>query len=135
MSTQTDEKPGKWESLGNILLRLVFRTILYLPWIWFAVMAIYVVLAAVQVGHLPRYGQPDPKDVPLGGILYMPAIILMFMTLGSTPFGIALAVARLWQDVPQFIRTSEVYAYLVGIALFFLFVVSDFAGLMTWLAD
>lgn len=135
MTMPANENPGKGEKLGNILLRVVFRLILYLPWIWFLVFTVFVVLATVQVGHLPTYGQPDPKDVTLSGILYMPAVVIMFMTLGSIPFGIALAVAKLWQGVPDFIRTSEVYAYLVGIALFFLFIISDAAGLMTWLAD
>ena len=117
------------------LLQVIFKIILYLPWIWIALFALFVLGTALQVGHLPSYGQPDPKDAGAISILYMPVIITMLLVMGSSPIGIGLAIVRLLRDVPTFINKGEVISYLVGIALFFVIISSDFAGLMTWLGD
>ena len=116
------------------LLRVIFRVLLYLPWIWLLLFALFVISTAVQIGGLPAYGQPDPKESTFA-FLYVPVMVTLLMVMASTPFGLALAVARLWQGVPKFIRREEVIAYLVGILLFFFVTMSDFAGLMTWLGD
>ncbi len=135
MTSPEPKKQSIAERWGMRLLHLIFKILIYLPLIWLLLFAIFVIAAAVQVGHLPAYGQPDPKDAGAVSLLYMPVMVLMFMVLASTPFAIALAVAKLWQGVPDFISRGEVYAYFVGIVLFFFIVMSDVGGLMTWLAD
>ena len=120
---------------GARLLLLLARIACYLPWIWFALFAIFVLAVAAQVGHLPTYGQPDPKDAGAASLLFMPVIILLLLTLATIPIGVGLAIVRLSRGVPQTIRKGEAIGYLVGIALFLLFVTNDLAGLMTWLGD
>ena len=117
------------------LLQVIFKGILYLPWIWIALFALFVLGAAAQVGHLPAYGQPDPKDAGAISFLYLPVMVTMFLVMGSSPIGMGIAAVRLLRGVPSFIKKGEVLSYLVGISLFFLFISSDFAGLMTWLGD
>jgi hypothetical protein len=117
------------------LLQVIFRIILYLPWIWMALFALFVLGTAVQIGHLPVYGRPDPKDAGAVSVLYMPVLIILFMVMGSSPIGIGLALVKLLRDVPSFIKRGEAFLYLIGIILFFLLTGSDIAGLMTWLGD
>jgi hypothetical protein len=117
------------------LLQVIFRVILYLPWIWIALFALFILLVTIQVGRLPAYGQPDPKDAGSISILYTPVIVTLLLVMGSSPIGIGLAIVKLLRDVPNFIRRGEAILYLVGIALFFIFITSDVAGLMTWLGD
>ena len=117
------------------LLQVIFKVILYLPWIWLALFALFILGVTMQVGHLPVYGRPDPKEAGAISFLYMPVMITLLMVMGSSPIGIGLAFVKLLRDVPNFINRGEAILYLVGIALFFLFISSDIAGLMTWLGD
>jgi hypothetical protein len=117
------------------LLLVIFRFILYLPWIWLALFALFILGVTMQVGHLPVYGQPDPKDAGAISNLYMPVMITLLLVMGSAPIGIGLALVKLLRDIPNFIRRGEAILYLAGITLFFLFISSDVAGLMTWLGD
>ena len=120
---------------GARLLLILARVACYLPWIWLALFAFYVLVVGLQAGHLPSYGQPDPKDAGAASLLYMPVIVLLLLVMATIPIGVGLAVVRLMRGVPQTIRRGEAIAYLVGIALLLLFVTRDFAGLMTWLGD
>ena len=121
-----------WDTL---YLQIIVRAIIWSPWIWLLLFSLFVLITTVQVGHLPVYGQPDPKDAGLSTLFYMPTILLLMWVMGTTPFGIILTLVKLWKDVPQSIRRPEVLFYLGSISLFYLFVLSDAAGLMTWLAD
>jgi hypothetical protein len=117
------------------LLMLMAKLALLLPWIWLALFFIFVIAAALQVGHLPVYGQPDPKDVGTFGFLYYPVIVLLLTVMATIPIALGLAIIRLIRDVPKAISSGEAVAYLVGLALLFVIVISDVGGLMTWLGD
>jgi ABC-type dipeptide/oligopeptide/nickel transport system permease component len=135
LSSSNDSARQEYSGWPYRLLQVIFRIILYLPWIWIALFALFVLGTAVQVGHLPTYGRPDPKDAGAVSILYMPVLIILLMVMGSSPIGIGLALIKILRDVPPFIRRSEAVLYLAGIILFFFLTGSNFAGLMTWLGD
>lgn len=121
-----------WESS---YLRIFVRAIIWSPWIWLGLFGAFVLATALQMGHLPTYGQPDPKDAGLSILFYMPTILLLMWVLATTPLGMALTLIKLWKDLPQSIKRQEMIFYLGGTGLFYLFILSDVAGLMTWLAD
>lgn len=139
MSTIEKEPANDTESgadhWGARLLLILARIACYLPWIWLALFAFYVLAVALQVGHLPTYGQPDPKDAGAASLLYMPVLVLLLLVMATIPIGAGLSAVRLLRGVPQAIRRGEAIAYLVGISLLLLFVMNDLAGLMTWLGD
>ena len=135
MTSSNDSAEQDYSGWAFRLLQVIFMIILYLPWIWMALFAVFVLGVAFQVGHLPSYGQPDPKDAGAISYLYMPVMISLLLVMGSSPIGIGLAIVKLLRDVPSFIKPGEAVTYLVGIGLFFVIISSDFAGLMTWLGD
>lgn len=120
---------------GIRLLMALARIAIYLPWIWLALFAVFVLVVALQQGQLPSYGQPDPKDAGTISILYYPVIVLLLTVMATIPIGLGLAIVRLMRGVPPQIRSGEAVAYLAGVALILLLTISDFAGLMTWLGD
>lgn len=124
--------PSAWKSP---YLQIMYRVIIWSPWIWLSLFATFVLITSLQIGHLPTYGQPDPKDAGLGTLFYMPTIVLLISVIGTTPVGIVLTLIKLWKGFLQSIRWREVIFYLGGLGLFYLFVMSDVVGLITWLAD
>jgi len=115
---------------------IIYRVIIWLPWVWLTLFCMFVSATAVQVGHLPTYGQPDPRYIGLiSTLFYVPIILLLIGVVGTTPVGIILAIVSLWKRFPESVRREELAFYLSGIGVFYLFVLSDIAGLMTWLAD
>jgi hypothetical protein len=135
MTSSDQSTPEGYSGWSYYLLQVIFKIIIYLPWIWMGLFALFVLGTAVQVGHLPTYGNPDPKDAGFVSILYMPVMIIMLIVLGFSPIGIGLALVKVLREWPPFIKKSEAVLYLVGIAIFFLFTRSDVAGLITWLGD
>jgi len=116
-------------------LRVLARVIVYSPWLWLLLFALYVIGVALQVGHLPTYGQPDPKDAGAISLLYMPTIFLLLWVLATVPTALALALFSKAAKLEQPFQRRDVIVYLVGMALFALVVFGDVAGLMTWLGD
>ena len=116
-------------------LRMVYKLIVYSPVIWLTVFGLFILAVTVQVGHLPTYGVPDPKYAGLSSLLYMPTILLLVWVVSLTPVGLALSIVRLWKGIPKSVRWEEIVFYLVGLGLFYMFILNDIAGLMTWLGD
>ena len=135
MTSSDQSTPEGYSGWPYHLLQVIFRIILYLPWVWMGLFALFVLGTAMSVGHLPTYGSPDPKDAGVISILYMPVMIIMLIVLGFSPIGIGLALVKVLREWPPFIKRHEAILYLVGIILFFLFTRSDVAGLITWLGD
>jgi hypothetical protein len=135
--TASDNSPQQEEYSGwpYRLLQVIFKAILYLPWIWMALFALFVLGTAVQVGHLPTYGSPDPKDAGFISVLYMPVMVIMLTVMGFSPIGIGLALVKVIRDWPPFIKRNEALFYLAGMAVFFIIIRTDVAGLITWLGD
>ncbi|MEO0561186.1 MAG: hypothetical protein AAF125_03680 [Chloroflexota bacterium] len=73
-----------------------YRGVAVLPWIWLACFGVFLLIAAREVGHIPTYGNPDPKDLTRGGLLYVLAWLLLFPVLISPLLaGWAMATERL----------------------------------------
>jgi hypothetical protein len=135
MSQTADDRPSPENHWGMRLLSWLAKLALYLPWIWLVLFALFVLAATAQGGHLPAYGNPDPKDVGFGGFLYYPIIVLLLIVMATIPIGVGLAAVKLLRDMPAYLSRREALAYLLGIGLVLLVSISDFAGLMTWLGD
>lgn len=117
------------------LLRFIYILIGCSPWLWLIVFGLFVGVVTVQFGHLPLYGQPDPKEAGPISILYFPTILLLVWGVGVTPIGLALAGLSLWKGIPKSVRLPELALYAGGLILFWFIALNDVAGLMTWLAD
>lgn len=116
-------------------LAIIYRLISYSPWIWLMVFWTFVLAVTLQAGHLPAYGQPDPKDTGLLTLFHRPVIWLLVWVIGTTPVGAVLTLIKFWKGWLQSVGWREVAFYVGGLGLFYLFVFKDVAGLMTWLAD
>jgi hypothetical protein len=112
-----------------------FTTLSYLPWVWLATMMLFVTAVTLQVGHLPVYGQPDPKDTGYLLLFYWPVLLLLPPTLIGPLLWSGLALLRHFFDLPFLIRRQEVLLFLPGWLLFVGLALTDFGGLMTWLID
>ncbi len=121
-----------WESP---YVQIMYRIIIWFPWLWLILFSMFVITTSLQIGHLPTYGQPDPKDAGLSTLFYMPTIVLLIGVVGTTPVGFGLTLIKLWKGFLQSVKWREVIFYLGGLGLFYLFVMSDVVGLITWLAD
>ena len=122
-----------WETPA---LQIIYRVIFWSPWVWLTLFCLFVFATALQVGHLPVYGQPDPNQPGLiSTLFYVPTILLLIWVMSTTPVGIILTVIRFWKGFSKSVRWREEVFYLGGLGLFYLFSLSDVAELMTWLAD
>lgn len=135
MSSSTDGNHNTAEIWVSRLLSVTFRFLLWMPWIWFMLFGLLVLAAALESGHLPLPGQPDPKDVSTFGFLYMPSLTLLVMVMATAPVSLGITLVRLTRGIPAFLRRGEAVVYLLGFGLFLLFVLSDAGGLITWLGD
>lgn len=115
-------------------LLVVYNALTLAPLAWLLTMAMFVLAATLQAGHLPVYGQPDPKYTGLD-VLYYLAIWLAVLGLVSLPGWLAMsALARLaW--FPLRVTRVHVGVYFLSASLFFAAVLTDYAGIMTWLLD
>lgn len=68
---------------------------IFLIWFWAGLLFFlaHVIAATIQVGHLPTYGQPDPKDVVVPG-LYELAIAGAIMMVVGFPFVFVMTILR-----------------------------------------
>jgi hypothetical protein len=68
--------------------RVLMWALCLLPVLWFALFGLLVARAAMIEGHIPFFGNPDPKDLAFP--LHYQATILTFVASLAAPFGIAL---------------------------------------------
>lgn len=75
--------------------RLLMWVLCLLPTLWFVLFGLLVGRAALLAGHLPFYGNPDPKELPFNPH-YVSTLVVFVMSLVA-PFGIAvLMMMRRW---------------------------------------
>ena len=118
----------------NKPLQTLWRAICYLPWVWLILLAIFAVGVTIQVGHLPYYGNPDPKDTGILAPLHFLIILGIPTLFASIPiWGISGIIIKL--TTTYRFRWYDVVLYLLGMFMCGWVTFSDFAGLMTWLAD
>jgi hypothetical protein len=113
----------------------LFAGVSCLPWLWLALMVLFVAAVSLQVGHLPTYGRPDPKDTAYLLVLYWPVLLLWSPTAIAPILWSLLGLGKHFFELPFIIRRQEVVTLLTGWALFLWLVLTDFGGLMTWLID
>lgn len=135
MKSSTAVSPSPYSIWESSIARTIFRLVFYSPWAWLALFGIFVLTVTLQVGHLPVYGQPDPKYAGSVSLLQVPIMLLLIWVLGTTPIGIVVTGIRLWKGAPKSVRWAEPAFYLGGVLLFYGFVLSNMAGLMTWFMD
>jgi hypothetical protein len=113
----------------------LFTGISYLPWFWLALMALFTTAVALQVGHLPTFGRPDPKDTGYLLVLYWPVLLLLSPTTIAPLLWSLLGLGKHFFELPFIIRRQEVVTFLWGWALFLWLALTNFGGLMAWLID
>jgi len=133
MEISTNATNSKWKSLIRIIDRFVF----WIPRVWLFIFSIFVLLVTLQVGHLPTYGQPDPKFAGAVSIIfYNPVMLLLVLVIITTPIGVIWSVGKLLWNARQKSHISrEAIFCLVGLGLFWAITRYDTVGLMDWLFD
>jgi hypothetical protein len=74
-SANTQTANGR--SINAAVWRWTFRVSNGLPAVWIGLFFAFVFATWLEVGHIPTYGSPDPKDTVLAW-LFMPVIYLTF---------------------------------------------------------
>ena len=121
-------------SIEHKPLQALWRAICYLPWVWLILLALFTLGTTFQVGHLPYYGNPDPKDTGTLVLLYFPIIIGIPTLFASIPIWSIVGVIIERTTTYRF-RWQNVLLYIVGMFMCAWVAFSDVAGLLTWLAD
>ena len=67
--------------------RVLMWVICMLPTVWFVLFGLLVARAAAFAGHMPFYGNPDPKDLPFSP--HHISTLIVFVMSFAAPFGIA----------------------------------------------
>jgi hypothetical protein len=116
-------------------LQPVYRLIALLPLTWLVLFALLTLAVTWQQGHVPGYGNPDPKDTGVLVALYYPVITLLPVVVASIPMGLALTLMALWSRFLLRLERQTTILYLLGALLFVLLVTVEPLGLLTWLGD
>lgn len=116
--------------LGRVLIALFYVA----PLAWVVCLVIFTIAVAFEVGHLPRYSDPDPKHVKGLSVLYEATVVLLLLAFLSplvmgARAGLTLLRSGKWCGP----WTSGVY--LAGLSLAGAVAIGDAFGLMTWLLD
>ena len=118
MNMKTQSAPNqKTLFLNSLCLRAIWVMLVYSPWVWIILFSIFVLGITFQVGHLPYYGQPDPKYAGAISMLYGPTIYLLLWVLVSPILALLILLIK-WMNFPQTIEWPEVKVYLLGLGLF-----------------
>jgi hypothetical protein len=113
--------------------RLVLSAFYAAPWTWLLAFGVLFTLALAQFGHVPSYGNPDPKQVAGTWVPYWAIYLLLIPTLLSPAIVLTETVVRL--VTKSGIRARALAGYAVGFALFASIAFADAFGLMNWLLD
>jgi hypothetical protein len=124
--------PTREDELVMRGIRAFYDFLVAVPWLWLLLLTIFVAYTAVQTGSWPSYGQPDPKTIPL---LYWPTFLLFLATLASAPLWVMLTVFALRPAFPIHIKRRDLIIYAIGMTTAVVIILTDSAGLITWLID
>jgi hypothetical protein len=103
------------------------------PWAWLVAFATLFTLTIVQFGHVPTYGNPDPKQVAGAWLPYWTIYLLLIPTLLSPLVVMIETVARLVSRTPP--KTKPLAVWALGFALFGSIAFANVFGLMEWVLD
>jgi hypothetical protein len=124
ISSMEDDHRSSVTRLENRLLGLAC----WIPLIVFLMLFGYAAIAWAQVGHWPRYSQPDPKQLGLP-ILHLGALLAYPLALVSVPACLLLVVV-LWEDL----RRRDIVVFTIGAAAWAFFLPLT-GPLLGWLLD
>lgn len=119
------------ESIHFVMIVRFFNGITLLPLLTISTLLIFYLLTALEVGHLPTYGNPDPKFTtfaPLGNLVLIGLVVSVataaFWAVIATYLGKHYPHQRLWFSFAL---------YILPIVAFF--IVNNFTPIMVWLLD
>ena len=116
-------------------LQRVYQLLASLPAFWLLLLGLFTLAVTVQEGHIPFYGNPDPKDTGLLVALYYPVLGLLPAVLASLPISFMLTLLAYWPRFPLVPQRGITLLNVLGLALFLLLIPGDPLGLVEWLAD
>ncbi len=117
------------------LARAVLAAVALAPWLWLIMFAALAVLATLHLGRLPRYNNPDPKDIAHLASLYgIASALLVPIALSPLAVNACLAIRSF---VSPDIRDQRwtLLAYGAGYALAAVVIFRDMLGLGDWFLD
>lgn len=112
--------------------RVLMWGVCLLPSLWFALFGTLVLRAVLLMGHLPTYGNPDPKD--LGFPPHLTATLIAFLASFVAPFGIAILV-MLRKPLNLHGARGPIILFLVTFAVLLLFTLTIGRPLVEWWMD
>jgi len=119
----------------RVLVRGVLAAAALAPWLWLLLFAAVAVAATVHLGRLPRYNNPDPKDISHLALAYGIASA-MLVPLALSPIVVGLCLATRSFISPD-IRDERwrLLAYGIGYAAAGLVIFGNVLGLGDWFLD
>lgn len=115
------------------LRRVTLNAFYAAPWAWLAAFGLLLGATILQVGHVPSYGDPDPKQVAGAWPLLWAIYLLLILALMSPLIVAGETVVRLVLKAGLKPRALALYG--AGFALFAAIAFADAFGLMNWLRD
>ena len=123
----------KGHSVNERMLRWTFRVSSILPAVWICLFFAFVAATWLEVGHIPAYGSPDPKDTLLAWF-FMPAVLLMLpLAMASIITWIMLTGLGLVNWLPSKPNLKQLLLIMIPILIFFW--IRFQTGLFVWLGD
>jgi len=119
----------------RLLLRAVLALVALAPWLWLVLFATLATAATLHLGRLPRYNNPDPKEIAHLVWLNATTSALLVPIIASPLAVSACLVVRSF--VSPDIRDERwwLLAHALGYALATLAVFGDVLGLGSWFLD
>jgi hypothetical protein len=114
-------------------IAVVLRLLTALVWFHLVAIFAYAVVAAVSVGHWPRYGRPDPKDLELP-VVHAVVFLSHYVFLWAAVAWLVCAPFFLVALGTRHVRWKLAW-YVAGVILTVLNFVQDPVGVSDWFAD
>jgi hypothetical protein len=119
----------------QLLTRAVLAVVALAPWLWLFMFAALAALATLHLGRLPRYNNPDPKEIAHLASLYgITSALLVPVALSPLAMSASLAVRSFVSSNIADVRW-RLLAYGVGYALAASAIFGDPLGIGDWFLD
>ena len=117
------------------LLRAGLALAALAPWLWLVLFAVLAVAATLHLGRLPRYNNPDPKEIAHLALLYSTASALLVPMIVSPLATAACLTARSFLSPDIHDERWRLLAHALGYALALILIFRDVLGLGSWFLD
>jgi|RhiMethySRZTD1v2_1073278.scaffolds.fasta_scaffold413574_2 cation transporter-like permease len=118
-----------------LLLRAVLALIALVPWLWLALFAVLAAAASLHLGRLPRYNNPDPKEIAHLSLLYATTSALLVPVIASPLAMTACLAVRSFVSPDIRNERWRLLAHALGYALAAVLIFGDVLGLGSWFLD